>query len=131
MLKKVEEWEKQEKNSSQSFVQNLKSKLGEAEQKLDKLVSAYIDADIPKEIYLKKKDELMSERAMLTSQLEDFGQKGKNWNEPLRSFILDTKRLLLNLSQKQSVKWKPPSRRRGGYRIKTRQRLAKVSICAP
>ena len=57
-----------------------------------RLVSAYIDGDIPKESYLKIKEELMKEKLYLNQQKQDFGQKGKNWIELLRSFILDTKK---------------------------------------
>jgi hypothetical protein len=91
-LRKVDEWEKETTCSSQTFVQNLKAKQNEVEQKLDKLVSTYIDADIPKESYLKKKEELMRRKLLLNQQKQDFEQKGKNWIEPLRSFILDTKK---------------------------------------
>ena len=57
MLKQVDEWQRENVHSSQSFVQNLKSKLSDTQEKLDKLVSAYIDGDIPKENYLAKKEE--------------------------------------------------------------------------
>ncbi|TAL48990.1 hypothetical protein EPN83_02545 [Patescibacteria group bacterium] len=89
MLRQVDEWEKEGVHKSRSFVQNLDSKLRETQEKLDKLVSAYIDGDIPKDIYLAKKDELMRRKASITGQKEDFGRTGKNWNEPLRSWILD------------------------------------------
>ena len=59
MLAKVGEWEKENVHSSQTFVQNLETKRTATQEKLDKLVSAYIDGDIPKENYLKKKEELL------------------------------------------------------------------------
>ena len=89
MLKQVDEWEKEQNHSSQKFVQNLKNKISETQEKLDKLVSAYIDGDIPKENYLKKKEELLKQKVSLANQKEDFGRTGKNWIEPLRSWILD------------------------------------------
>ena len=91
MLKKVASWEKEETSSSQSFVQNLQTKQTTVNQKMDKLVTTYIDGDIPKAAYLKKKDNLLKEKLHLREQKDNFGQKGKNWIEPLRSFILDTK----------------------------------------
>ncbi len=57
------------------------------QQKLDKLVSAYLDGDIEKEIYLEKKEGLMKQKMSLLKQKEDFGQKRKNWVEPLREWI--------------------------------------------
>lgn len=89
MLKQVEAWEKEEAHSSQTFVQNLREKQKETQEKLDKLVSAYIDGDIPKENYLAKKEELLCKKVSLVFQKTNFGRKGKNWIEPLRSWILD------------------------------------------
>ncbi len=89
MLKQVEAWEKEQVHSSQSFVQNLKSKVSDTQEKLDKLVSAYIDGDIPKENYLAKKEQLLNQKVSLANDLEDFGRTGKNWLQPLRAWILD------------------------------------------
>ena len=87
MLKQVDEWEKENFQSSRTFVQNLETELKVVQQKLDKLVSAYLDGDIEKEIYLEKKEGLMKQKMSLFKQKEDFGQKGKNWVEPLREWI--------------------------------------------
>ena len=89
MLKQVDEWQRENIHSSQSFVQNLKSKLSDTQEKLHKLVSAYIDGDVPKANYLVKKEELITQKVSLTNDLEDFGRTGKNWLQPLRSWILD------------------------------------------
>jgi len=89
MLAKVAEWKKEKVHSSQTFVQNLETKRAATQEKLDKLVSAYIDGDIPKENYLKKKEELLKQKVSLASPKSDFGRMGKNWLEPLRSWILD------------------------------------------
>jgi hypothetical protein len=42
-----------------------------------------------KENYLKKKEELLKQKISLASQKDNFGRTGKNWIEPLRSWILD------------------------------------------
>ena len=89
MLKQVDEWQKENFHSSQSFVQNLKAKVSDTQEKLDKLVSAYIDGDIPKENYLAKKEQLLNQKVSLANDLEDFGRTGKNWLQPLRAWILD------------------------------------------
>ena len=68
------------------------NKISETQEKLDKLVSAYIDGDIPKENYLPRKEELLKQKVSLANDLEDFGQTGKNWLQPLRQWILDTKK---------------------------------------
>lgn len=72
------EWEKEKVHSSQSFVQNLETKRLATQEKLDKLVSAYIDGDIPNENYLTKKEELLRKKVSLAGQKEDFGRMGKN-----------------------------------------------------
>ena len=87
MLEKVAEWEKEKFQSSRTFVKNLEIELGTTQQKLDKLISAYLDGDIEKEIYLEKKEGLMKRKMSLLKQKEDFGQKRKNWVEPLREWI--------------------------------------------
>lgn len=55
--------------------QNLREQISHLQEKLDKLVSAYIDGDIPKESYPAKKEELLSQKVSLTKELEDLGQK--------------------------------------------------------
>ena len=87
MLKQVEIWEKDNFQSSRTFVQSLETELNTTQQKLDKLVSAYLDGDIEKEIYLEKKEGLMKQKLVLLKQKEDFGQKRKSWVEPLREWI--------------------------------------------
>jgi site-specific DNA recombinase len=91
MLKRVEEFEHEENHSSQSRVQNLSSKLKASEEKLDKLVSVYLDGDILKSVYIKKKDELLRESLAFKEKRKDFEHSGNNWVEPLREWILDTK----------------------------------------
>ncbi|MBL4644700.1 MAG: recombinase family protein [Candidatus Pacebacteria bacterium] len=91
MLKKVEQLEKDESSSSQSRVQNLADRIKVSEVRLEKLVSTYLDGDVPKDIYLKKKDVLMRTTLTLKEKKKDFEHKGNNWVEPLREWILDTK----------------------------------------
>ena len=87
MLEQVDKWEKENFQSSRIFVQNLETEQKSIQQKLDKLVSTYLDGDIEKEIYLEKKEGLMKQKMSLLKQKEDFGQKRKNWVEPLREWI--------------------------------------------
>ncbi len=58
---------------------------------MEKLVSTYLDGDIPKNIYLTKKDSIMRSTLSLKEKRKDFEQRGNNWVEPLREWILDTK----------------------------------------
>ena len=58
---------------------------------MEKLVSAYLDGDVPKEMYLTRKDVLMRSLAALQEKKKDFERGRKNWVEPLRAWILDMK----------------------------------------
>ena len=91
MLKKVDEWEKEQIFKTASSVQNIKFQITETQKKLDKLVSAYIDGDIPKESYLTKKEDLLKTKVSLAEK-KDNGRTTKNPLEPLRSWILDTEK---------------------------------------
>ena len=92
MLEKVKEWEREEIGASQSEVQNLSENIKTAEAKMGKLVSTYLDGDIPKQTYLKKKDEiLLTSAALEQRRKKDFENGRKNWVEPLREWISDTK----------------------------------------
>ncbi len=91
MLDKVKIWEREEMLGLQSEVQNLSENIKTAEAKMEKLVSTYLDGDIPKQTYLKKKDEILLASAVLEQRKKDFENGIKNWVEPLREWILDTK----------------------------------------
>ncbi|MBA3788915.1 recombinase family protein [Patescibacteria group bacterium] len=91
MLAKVKEWEREEVEVSQSEVQNLSDNIKASEERMEKLVSAYLDGDIPKEMYLKRKDVLMRSLAALQEKKKDFERGRKNRVEPLREWILDMK----------------------------------------
>ena len=91
MLNKVDEWECEETAATGSEMQHLSSKLKAGEERMDKLVSAYLDGDIPKESYLKRKDEAMRSLAALQEEKKDVERGRKKWVEPLWAWVLDTK----------------------------------------
>ena len=95
MLNKVNEWEREEITASGSEIQNLSSEIKAGEERMDKLVSTYLDGDIPKESYLKRKDALMRSSAALQEKKKDFERGRKNWVEPLREWVQDTKQALV------------------------------------
>ena len=91
MLAKVKEWEHSENSGLQSEFQNLSENLKANDARLEKLVSTYLDNNVSKEIYLKKKDEIMRASLALKEKKKDFENGRNNWVEPLRKWILDTK----------------------------------------
>ena len=92
MLSKVYEWDKSEKSSSGSLLGRMKDFERETEEKLDELVSLYLDGDIPKENYLVKKNELLKQKVSLAQKMDSARAEKKNWVEPLREWILDMKK---------------------------------------
>ena len=91
MLEQVKIWEREEIGVSQSEMQNLSDSIKTNDERMEKLLSAYLDSDVPKEMYLKRKDVLMRSSSVLKEKLKDFERGRNNWVEPLRKWILDTK----------------------------------------
>jgi site-specific DNA recombinase len=87
MLGQIETWGKQTEKEMRSFAQNNERDIKETEQKLDKLVTTFLEGLIEKEEYLKRKDELIKTKTDLNKRKEDFGHKGAFWIEPLRDWV--------------------------------------------
>ena len=106
MEKQIDTWEQESISSRGTVAQNLKTKLKETQEKLDRLVSLYLDGDIERDLYLTRKDALLRQKAKLEEQMGDFGQQGKNRLEPLRSFVLSL-REAENLAQMENhTEWR-------------------------
>ena len=86
MLGQIEQWQENERRGSAGFAQNLETKTSELKNKMDKLVSIYLDGEIEKDAYLRKKDALMKISADIHSQKNGFGQN-LTWLEPLRQWV--------------------------------------------
>ena len=91
MLGKIDKWEQEQTKQSQSDVQNLAVNIKASEARMEKLVSTYLDGDIQKEVYLKNKDKIMRATLALKQQKKDLEHGRKNWVEPLREWVMDTK----------------------------------------
>jgi site-specific DNA recombinase len=89
MLEQVDVWSEEDNQSSQNFTQNLKIKINETDKRLDKLIDSFLDELIDKDIYLKRKSELIKTKTALLQKKTDFGRKGNNWNELLQNWIKD------------------------------------------
>ncbi len=91
MLNKVDEWEREETATKGSEMRNLSSKISASEERMEKLVSAYLDGDISRPVYLKRKDETMRLLASLNAEKKAFEAGKRKLVEPLRVWVLDTK----------------------------------------
>ncbi len=106
MEKQINDWEHESISSRSSVVQNLKTKLSQTKTKLDKLVSLYLDGDIERDLYLTKKDILLRQKTKFEESLGDFGQRGKNRLEPLRSFVLSLKEAEKLAKTEEYTQWR-------------------------
>ena len=93
MLAEVGKWESGEEKSSRNFLQDLEKEIEEVKQKLDKLVSGYLDGIIEKDIYLRKKEDLIKTKIALEAKKDNFRKEKKNWVEPLKNWVLEIKQV--------------------------------------
>ncbi len=87
LLAEIDQAEKEKVREYRSFCQNLENQIKEIDEKLDKLVNSFLDGLIEKNMYLKKKDELLKQKVGLQESLKDFGKKGGTWVELLREWV--------------------------------------------
>ena len=87
----MEEFEHEETNASGSRLGQFKEDLKALEAKLDALVDLHLDGNVDRELYLKKKDNLMRQKLSLQAKSSSARAERKNWVEPLRRWILDSK----------------------------------------
>jgi hypothetical protein len=87
MLAQVEIWEREDQQNLIAFAQSVEVKLKDTEEKLDKLVNAFLEETIDKDSYLKKKEELIKPKTELNQKKSDFGQNNKFRLEPMKNWI--------------------------------------------
>ena len=88
-LAKVDEWEKENRQSSELFAQNLKTKLEKVKTKINRLMDAYLEGDLELPEFQLKKNELMTQKKTLEEKLSDFERKGNHWLELVRNWIIE------------------------------------------
>ena len=74
--------------------------------RLEKLVSLYLDEEIPRGSYLKRKDEIMRTLAALKEKKQATQHGRNNWLEPLREWILDIQQATFLVSNPDLAKLK-------------------------
>jgi len=94
-LAKVNEWEKENRHSSEIFAQNLKTELEKVKTKINRLMDAYLEGDLELPEFQLKKNELMNQKKALEEKLSDFERKGNHWLELVKNWIIEA-----NQSQK-------------------------------
>ena len=89
MLSEIDSWQKENIELSQRSKQKFSESIKAAEARMEKLVSLYLDEEIPRGAYLKRKDKIMRDLATLKEEKKDLARLGNNWLELLRDWILD------------------------------------------
>ena len=87
-LKKLEEDEQVTKLNTNKLTHPLKQQLEETKLKQDRLLNLFLDNDIPQEIYLSKKNELVSKTKTLDEKLTSLLTTPNSWIEPFHEWIL-------------------------------------------
>jgi len=88
-LAKVNEWEKENSQSSNLFAQNLKTELSAIKTKIDRLIDGYLEGSFELAEFQEKKNKLMAEKKTKEEKLSDFERKGNHWLELTRNWILE------------------------------------------
>ena len=87
-LAKVNEWEKENSQSSNLFAQNLKTELFAIKIKIDRLMDGYLEGGFELAEFQEKKNKLMAEKKDIEEKLSDFERKGNHWLELTRNWII-------------------------------------------
>ena len=130
MTRKTDEWKKETKVSSVSLLGQIRDDREETQEKLDKLVTLFLDGDIPKEQYLKKKNDLLVQKVSLSNKLDSARDDRNNWVEPLREWILDMKKATQLVSSDNFFEIRDYFKKIGTNLI-LRDKSVSISFCPP
>jgi hypothetical protein len=89
LLKMSERDEKEAAQSTAALVQEARVEIQTISQKLQRLLTAYLDQDIERESYLSEKANLLSRKKSLEEKIGNLEQGAIAWVEPLRNWIKD------------------------------------------
>src|SRR3989344_73263 len=85
--------EKEAVQSASAIVQEYKAEIQAISQKLQRLLDAYLDQDIEREIYRSEKAELLSRKKSLEEKMAEVAKGVSAWVEPLRDWLKDAQML--------------------------------------
>ncbi len=93
LLKMSERDEKEATQSTAALVQEAQDEIQAISQKLQRLLTAYLDQDIEREAYRSEKADLLSRKKSLEEKIVNLEQGAIAWVEPLRNWIKDAQTL--------------------------------------
>ena len=88
-LKKVDKWEKENRQSSNLFAQNLKTELNKIKTKIERLTNAYLEGGFELPEFQQTKNALMARKKDIEEKLSDFERKGNSALELVRNWIIE------------------------------------------
>ncbi len=88
-LAKVNEWEKEESQSSGLFTQNLKKEISAIKTKMERLTNAYLAEAMELAEFQQTKNALMAEKKTKEEKLSDFERKGNHWLGLVKNWIIE------------------------------------------
>ncbi|MDP3758292.1 MAG: hypothetical protein Q8Q86_01105, partial [Candidatus Daviesbacteria bacterium] len=91
MIKEIQKEKIQSSKSSDFFVQKLQKELSKLDEKLEKLMNAYLESVLNIKEYQKAKNDLINQKQVLKDKLNAFEQKSNNRFELADKFIKDSK----------------------------------------
>ncbi len=104
LLEELEKERAGEMINTRSYLKNLESEIKVVSEKMNKLVGIYLAGEIEQEIYIKRKNELMMEKANLGIKRADLGGKRNNWFEPSKEWVKTAENVGVQLACKPEEK---------------------------
>ena len=90
LLAKLNEEQASAIQSSDALVQAVEGQIMPIKTKLDKLLDSHLDGIIDKPEYINKKEKLLNDKLDLEAKIKEVKNKGNDWLEPMREFILSS-----------------------------------------
>jgi len=87
ILKELEKDRFRDIQSSHPHQQNLKTKISDLDIKINRLIDLYLEGNISKEEYTKKKIELLNKKKDLQEFMRNFADGDNNWFERTKNFV--------------------------------------------
>jgi len=89
MLLELAEWRRTESDCRAERLADERTRLGETESRLSRLLDVYIDGSIEQADYAHKKEELLHEKAGIRERIRRIEKQGSAWLEPMEDFLND------------------------------------------
>ncbi|MDD3607732.1 MAG: recombinase family protein, partial [Candidatus Moranbacteria bacterium] len=92
-LRHMKEDERKSAQKASAFVRELREKLQNLSQNLDRLTDLYVAQDIEREDYLSRRKSMISEKRTLEEKIARLEQDALSWLEPLKEWLKDAQTL--------------------------------------